>query len=149
MRAEDQPRKPAGTSEGGQFAAAGGLGPKAMAAFRSMPLVDSAASKEAVGWRGGNQALYDSDPEFRAACDAVGLYTQGSFNPIRDAAHVHATGEPPLGRAIRDGELDQPLGAASNALATYRNHFDGQDVANSKACTIGESGGLMHGLVAD
>ena len=148
MKAKDKPRKPAGTSEGGQFAPVGGLGSPAMSAFRSMPQVDSATSKEAAKWHKDNQALYDSDPEFKAACDAIGLYTQGSFNPIRDAAHVHATGEAPLGRKIRDGDLDQPLGAASSALATYKNHFDGQDVANSKACKISESGGLMHGLIA-
>lgn len=146
--ADDQPRHPAGTTEGGQFAPVGGIGARAANAFRSMPEVDSATSKEAAGWRKQHQELYNSDPEFKAACDAVGLYTQGSYNPLRDAAHFHATGEGQVGRPFRPDDFQQPLGFASNPMANYKNYFDGQNVENSKACTLGESGGVLHGLVA-
>jgi len=146
--ADDQPRHPAGTNEGGQFAPVGGLGARTANAFRSMPEVDSATSREAAGWRKQHQELYNSDPEFKAACDAVGLYTQGSYDPLRDAAHLHATGEGREGRPFRPDDFQKPLGRASNPMATYTNYFDGQNVGDSKACTVGESGGVLHGLVA-
>lgn len=124
-------------------------GAATMAALRSMPVVDSANDKAARKWRKEHQKLYEEDPEFRATCDAITLYTQGSFRNIRQAAELVATGKiEPVARLSGETDLNKPLSYATNPLAKYVNYFDGQDVTKESPTTIMEAGKLIHQAIA-
>ena len=115
----DQPRVPAGSVEGGQFASTGGG-----QYYKDAPL----DGKGAAAWRRRMQRLYDTNPEFRASADATMLFTQGEYNHVRAMAVRSITGEFP--EAYKDSQLprwyDESIPLHGNPLSNYRKYFEGQ-----------------------
>jgi len=109
--------------------------------FATMPLM-KAASKEAKAWRKANQGRYDSDPKFKALCDAVALFTQGDYNVQRAFAEKAVTGQLPEQWA--DSQLpkwgDRPI--SGNPMASYKTYFNGQnfDFGNAANATYDQAG---------
>lgn len=109
--------------------------------FATMP-VGKGTSKEAKAWRKANQGRYDSDPKFKALCDAVALFTQGDYNVQRAFAEKAVTGDLP--EQWKDSNLptwsDRPL--VGNPMASYNTYFDGQsfDFENKTNATYAEAG---------
>jgi len=108
-------------------------------ALASMPFA-TGSSKEAKSWLAKNQALYDSDPEFRKVVDTSTLFTQGSYTPIRVTCAHKVTGEweGGYGSSGVPGYENKKLGVVANPLGEYKNYFGGQDVVNADHCTFGE-----------
>lgn len=98
-------------------------GGSAASGFAGAPMTGTGGA----AWRKKQQKRYDEDANFRAAVDAITLFTQGSFDPIRAASIAAAGGEKTLRKHYQDW-LDRPLTVAASPLNSYKNYFEGQDV---------------------
>lgn len=118
------PRESAGSERGGEFTSSNGF-------------ADAPTEGNLNKWRKAAQDRYTNDPEFRAAVDALTLFTQGEFNTIRAIDVYQQTGEWPeryKGSYLsEDGALDRVM--SGNPLGEYKSYFEGQDVDNGSQHT--------------
>ena len=120
----DQPRVPAGATDGGQWTGTG-VGQH----FSDAPL----GKKGAAVWRKKMQKLYDTDAEFRAATDASMLFTQGEYNVVRALGVQEITGKLP--DRYKDSSLTKwgpdEVKMSGNPLSGYKKYFEGQPFIES------------------
>ncbi len=120
--------------------------------FQGMEEKGRATSKANKKWIKENQERYNNDPEFRAMCDYIGLYTQGSYEELRAIAQYKLTGEFPekyMTSDVPEWENDD-LSASSSPMASYKNFFEGQNLeAENLGVTSGEAAMSVEKAIAN
>jgi hypothetical protein len=118
----EHPRAPAGSSEGGQFTSSGSTAGSSQ--FINAPMTLQGAS----AWRKSMQETYNTDKEFKAAADAVTLFTQGDYTVLRGLAEHELTGE--WNRDLKGTRWETALDEKMSGMpgTDYKNFFKGQDV---------------------